>query len=418
MNLIGKLRRRFILLATLAIFIIVAGALGLINAFGYWTTRTDIMDTLQLISNNNGKMPAHTRPAVERWFPGLVLDDETPEFFYQTRYFSILINADSQVTGVNIKNISAFSEEEAAQAAREAIQSESSSGFFQKNRASYGYMRTDRADGSHLVVVLDCTREFSAVHTFQNYSLWFGLMCILLYVIVFAFLSNRAVAPFIRNLENQKQFITNASHELKTPIAIISVNAEALEMVNGANQWTKGIRKQVTRLSQLINRLILLARASEGSQLVLNKTSFDVPALLKSTTEEFQPLAEGQKKHFVCEDIPPFTIKQDERYVTELLHILSDNAVKYCDDGGTIRLTAAPGKTDHGTISISNDFVNGKDVDYNRFFDRFYREDQSHNSQKAGYGIGLSIAADLAKTLGGKIDVSWADGRITFTMRF
>lgn len=94
-------------------------------------------------------------------------------------------------------------------------------------------MKTATADGGTLIVILDCTREFSDVHTFMSYSMWFGLICILLYVLIFAVLSNRAIAPFVRNLENQKRFITNASHELKTPLAIISVNAEAMEMMNG-----------------------------------------------------------------------------------------------------------------------------------------------------------------------------------------
>lgn len=278
-------------------------------------------------------------------------------------------------------------------------------------------MKTTLEDGSTLLVILDCTREFSDVHTFLSYSIWFGFFCIILYVLIFAFLSKRAIAPFVRNLENQKRFITNASHELKTPLAIISVNAEAMEMMNGKNQWTEGIIKQVRRMSGLISHLILLSKAGEATRAQLQFLSFPVKDMFARLKEDFDLLAKDQGKKLTLSAEDGLTARSDEKYLSEILHILLDNAVKYCDDGGTILLSAEKGKKkDTLRLSVSNDYKDGKDLDYSRFFERFYRNDESHNSKKTGYGIGLSIARELSSLLSIPLTVEYKDGRIAFVM--
>lgn len=420
MNLIRKLRRQFILLATLAIFLIVGGALGLINLMGYYGMRNHCMDTMAYISRNGGTMPFRFHgPEEEFWgasfLPGITWPEETPEFAYQTRYFSIRLNESGQITGINIKNIIAFSEDEAIDFAKRVMTSPSDTGFIQKNKAQYGYMKSTLSDGSTLIVILDCTREFSDVRSFRSYSIWFGMICIILYIIIFAFLSKKAITPFVKNLDNQKRFITNASHELKTPLAIISVNAEAMEMINGKNQWTKGILKQVHRMSSLINHLILLSKAGETTKAQLHIRDISLTALLKQEKEEFDLLAKDQGKTLTVHADGDYTVKNDEKFLTELLHILLDNAVKYCDEKGTITLSATKGKKDI-LLSVSNDYREGKGVDFSKFFERFYRNDESHNSEKAGYGIGLSIAQELSSLLSVPLSVTYKEGRISFHM--
>lgn len=422
MNIIKKLRIRFILLATLAIFIIVAGALGLINMMGFYAMREHCLDTMTYISQNGGSMPSRYRPeSTSSWgkdfFPGVTWPEDTPEFAYQTRYFSLRLDSDNHITAVNVKNIVAFSEEQAVEFAQIALSSPLDSGFLQKNKARYGFMKTTLSDGGTLLVILDCTREFADVHTFLSYSIWFGIFCILLYVIIFAFLSNRAIAPFVRNLENQKRFITNASHELKTPLAIISVNAEAMEMMNGKNQWTQGIIKQVRRMSSLISHLILLSKAGEADKAQLNIAPFSASSLLLPLKEDFDLLAKDQGKKLVLSCEEGLTAKSDEKYIKEILHILLDNAVKYCDEKGTIMLSASHGKKkDTVLFTVSNDYKDGEHVDYSRFFERFYRNDESHNSKKSGYGIGLSIARELSSLLSVPLTVEYKDGRIAFVL--
>lgn len=210
-----------------------------------------------------------------------------------------------------MKNIVAFSEEQAVEFAKTALSSPLDSGFLQKNKARYGFMKTTLFDGGTLLVILDCTREFSDVHTFLSYSVWFGFICIVLYVIIFAFLSNRAIALREKS-GNQKRFITNASHELKTPLAIISVNAEAMEMMNGKNQWTEGIIKQVRRMSGLISHLILLSKAGEATKAQLQFVSFSVKDMCSRLKEDFDLLAKDQGKTLNLSVEEGLTAKSDE----------------------------------------------------------------------------------------------------------
>lgn len=139
-------------------------------------------------------------------------------------------------------------------------------GLFEKDKAFYAYLITTEANEDHLIVIMDCTREFASLHVLWRFSCILGIFCIVVYILVFAILSKWVIQPFAANIENQKRFITNAGHELKTPIAIISANAEALEMINGKNQWIDSIMKQVRRQTELINNLVALARLNEGDR--------------------------------------------------------------------------------------------------------------------------------------------------------
>lgn len=422
MDIIKKLRRRFLLLATLAVFIIIAGALSLVNFMGWNAVRERCLETLSYIADNGGTLPTTLPDRTDSllWLPFISGDSslaDSPEYPHLVRYFSIRLDRNGTPVAINAENISAFSDEQASVFARTAYVISADSGFLTRNKAYYAFLKTRYEDGSTLITILDCTREFADVHTFLSYSVWFGFLCLILYVLIFAVLSNRAIAPFVRNIESQKRFITNASHELKTPLSIISVNAEAMEMMNGKNQFSQAILKQVRRLTALVNNLILLSKAGEASQVQLSPVLFALGPLLRETAEEFRPLLEehGKKLETACKKIPQ--VKNDPKYLAALLHILMDNAAKYCDDGGTVKLSARPGKKkDTVLLSVTNSYADGKNADYSRFFERFYREDESHNSRKSGYGIGLSIARELSLLLKAPLTVSYRDGNITFTV--
>lgn len=423
MNMIKKLRRQFILVATAAVFLIIVGALSLINAITYVRMENEVQSILSYISQNDGYAPPHTPPPTTgSWLLGT--DDsnwasDTPEFTYQTRFFSVHVNAEGYASEINITHIAAFTETEAIQYARTTVAEGKPQGFFKKNRATYAYQITKHDDGSYLIVILDCTRDVAAVQSFMRYSAWFGFACIVLYVLILIGLCNWAIKPFVRNMENQKRFITNAGHELKTPIAIISANAEAIELINGKSQWTTSILHQVRRVSNLINDLIMLAKMSEGSQLQLTIAELNVSAVTHTVAESFRTMAEEQHKLLTEAITPDIMIKSDEKCFYELINILIDNAVKYCDDNGEITVRLTPGRLKKGAvIAISNTYAAGEKIDYSRFFERFYRGDESHNSQKSGYGIGLSMAEELTHVLKGKISVSYKKGIITFTVQF
>lgn len=419
MDMIHRLRRKFLVLAFVAVVLILAGALGLINGITYMKMRSEVFTLMTAIVQNDGIMPSHQPgTSTESWLSDPEWYNDTPEFAHQTRYFSVIMDESGKIQRLNLSNISAFNELQALEIARSLADQAQPQGLFKNKRASYCYSVTSRADGGKLVVVMDCTRDVGAVDAFMRYSLRFGLVCVLLYMLVLMFLSNYAIRPFVENVASQKRFITNAGHELKTPIAIISANAEALELISGKSQWTDNILFQVKRVTRLINELIMLAKMGEKNQRELKKETMDISHTFTEVVQSFAPVVEGEKKKLVTEIQPDIQSETDPKYLYEIFTILLDNAAKYCDDGGTIRARLEThGK--HGfRAQVSNDYKNGAGVDYSHFFERFYRGDESHNSKKAGYGIGLSMAEEATRLLGGKIQVEYKDGVITFGVTF
>ncbi len=413
MDLIKKMHRRFILLATLAVFIIVAAALSVINGMIYYVVREDIHAVLTSISQNGGVITTRSRESTSWLNDGW--SDEMPEFTYQTRYFSVLFDEEGVAKVTNLNHIAAFTAEEAVEHALGAAKSGLPEGFFYKNRGCYSYHVSRIESGDVLVVILDCTRDMAAVKAFLKYSCFFGLLCILLFVGILTCLSKAAIRPFVRNVENQKRFITNASHELKTPVAIISANAEAMELISGKNEWTGNILAQVKRLSLLINDLVLLSKIGESSEKDVKLSDTDLSAAARMGAESFkQMIVDGGKKLEVqVEDGIRGLV--EPKLFSEIVNILLDNAVKYCDEGGTITVSLSQKKNGKGKVlAVSNHYKDGKAEDYEKFFERFYRGDKSHNSKKAGYGIGLSMARDMARLMKGKLDVEYKDGVIRF----
>lgn len=417
MDMIRRLRRKFILMAFIAVVIILAGALGLINTIGYMKMRSEVDHLLTVISQNNGIMP-QTQPAVtEGWLTDSDWYNDTPEFAHQIRYFSVIMDRKGQFKRLNLSNISAFTEVEALETAKHLAEQAADWGMFKRDRASYAYSIRTASDDSKIVVVLDCTRDVAAVEGFMRYSLRFGLICVLLYMGILLLLCNWAIHPFVENMDNQKRFITNAGHELKTPVAIISANAEAMELINGKSQWTDNILFQVQRVTRLINELIMLAKLGEKAQQTLEKSQVDISRVFHEAVESFAPLVKGQQKTLVQEIPAGILAQSNEKYLYEVFTILMDNAAKYCDEKGTITavLTGSNGRF---SASVSNSYENGATMDYTHFFERFYRGDESHNSNQQGYGIGLSMAQEAVRLLGGEIMVHFKDGIITFGVKF
>ena len=413
-TMIQSLHRKFIAIATAAVFLIVAVAVGVIHGMLHFMMVEETHSVLDHLVQNNGVLSEKQRPVGEGW---LVDDDwsgNVPEFYYQTRYFSVLLDSAGTAKLINVNHISAFDAKSALSTALKAYRSGDTEGYFEKDKAHYAY-RVAAVDEDVLVVILDCTKDVRAMQTALKYELFFGLGCVLLFVGVMTIFSKRVIAPFIKNAENQKRFITNAGHELKTPVAIISANAEALELIGGKNEWTGNILKQVRRLTLLINDLIMLAKVGESTEKDIVLVDTDITAAVTAGAEEFRSLIESEGKTLETSIEEALTAKAEPKFLTELINILLDNAAKYCDDAGTIRVSLSKKKNGKGAIfAVSNQYADGKDVDYSQFFERFYRGDTSHNSTKAGYGIGLSMAADMVKLMHGRMDVSYENGMITF----
>ena len=409
--MIRKLRRKFIFISTFSLIAVLVIVLGTTNLVNYYNVRMEIFSVMSKISKSGGKVPETL--IYRSIFGESILTDET---IYSLRFFSAYVDEDGAIFNMNREQVSTIRESEAEELIHKAVRSRQDEGFIHLDNQVFAYQRTESQEWSGtFYLIMDCTRQLRSTSMFLLFSVGIGIISLLILFLLLAWMSRRAVAPMVRNMEAQKQFITNASHELKTPLAIISANTEVLEMTEGKNEWTESTMEQIQRMSELISHLITLSRLQEQDELEMTQVDFSATAA--KVAEEFRILAEKDGKTYETQIAEGRIVKANEAGLRELISILCDNAVKYCSDGGSIRVKLE-GKGHGSVLTVSNTYPEKEGMDYSRFFERFYREDESHNSEKKGFGIGLSMAEKLVEMFHGKISVHHKDGMIHFVVSF
>mgnify|MGYP000927712575 FL=1 len=406
-----KLKIRFILLASAAIVCILLTMIAVLNSVRFLQTNGEIQAVLNILSANNGDFPS-----VEETAESLQNDRITIDTIYQYRYFSVVYKEDKTLYSTNLDHLSNLSKEQALGYANKVIKNSRSSGGFKVGSQFYSYQITqDSKTKRYLLVVLDSTNYLESRNDFFWLSIQLCFYSFIFFVLVVSGFSNFAIRPYIKNYENQKRFITNAGHELKTPLAIISANTELQELMTGENEWTESTKDQVKRLSNLINQMVVLARLEEQPDVTLVDVNFS--EVVKKVAGNFKSVIEKAGKKYEIKLQEDIHVKATEDELYELVSILIDNACKYCDEDGQIFVTLTKAKRGkRARLTVANSYADGKNVDYSRFFDRFYREDESHNQKQPGYGIGLSMAESLVRIFKGRIWVSYKKGLIGFTV--
>lgn len=406
-----KLKIRFILLASAAIVCILLTMIAVLNSVRFLQTNGEIQAVLNILSANNGDFPS-----VEETAEGLQNDRITIDTIFQYRYFSVVYNEDKTVYSSNLDNLSNLSKEQALSYANKVIKDSRSNGVFKVGSQFYSYQITqDSKTKRFLLVVLDSTNYLESRNDFFWLSIQLSFYSFIFFVLVVSGFSNFAIRPYIKNYENQKRFITNAGHELKTPLAIISANTELQELMTGENEWIESTKDQVKRLSNLINQMVVLARLEEQPDVTLVDVNFS--EIVKKVAGNFRSVVEKAGKKYEIKLQEDIHVMATEDKLYELVSILIDNACKYCDEDGQIFVTLTKAKRGkRARLTVANSYADGKNVDYSRFFDRFYREDESHNQKQPGYGIGLSMAESLVRIFKGRIWVSYKKGLIGFTV--
>jgi histidine kinase (sensor protein), putative len=406
-----KLKIRFILLASAAIVCILLTMIAVLNSVRFLQTNGEIQAVLNILSANNGDFPS-----VEETAESLQNDRITIDTIYQYRYFSVVYKEDKTLYSSNLDHLSNLSKEQALSYANKVIKNSRSSGVFKVGSQFYSYQITqDSKTKRYLLVVLDSTNYLESRNDFFWLSIQLCFYSFIFFVLVVSGFSNFAIRPYIKNYENQKRFITNAGHELKTPLAIISANTELQELMTGENEWTESTKDQVKRLSNLINQMVVLARLEEQPDVTLVDVNFS--EVVKKVAGNFKSVIEKAGKKYEIKLQEDIHVKATEDELYELVSILIDNACKYCDENGQIFVTLTKAKRGkRARLTVANSYADGKNVDYSRFFDRFYREDESHNQKQPGYGIGLSMAESLVRIFKGRIWVSYKKGLIGFTV--
>ena len=405
--MIKKLQRRFIRIALIALAAAMVLVVGIVNAANWISVRNEMNETLSFLADNSAMNREDlTRRMADR-------DRHGRNLVSESSWFSAVYDAGHERVGMNLTGMAQPDEETASALAEQAIRSGRESGMVQ----DYLYQVRQGPFGGRIVFMLNGETKLTAVRTLALISLLACLGGILLAWLFVALASRKAIEPTIRTMEQQKQFITNAGHELKTPLTVIQTNMDLLEMEQGDNPWVKSTQKQTAQMRHLVDELVYLSRMEEeNAPLVME--SLSLAPLIRETAEPFAAMAEFQGKSMDVDAEDGLTLRGDRASVQRLLSTLLDNAVKYAAAEGAIRVSAR-GEGRHIALTVSNEVSQPlTEAQCRQLFNRFYRADASRNKEKqSGFGIGLAIAAAIAEKHGGTISAAMEGSRLVFTCR-
>lgn len=406
--MIKKLKKRFILIAMLAVTGVMLVLCLTLNILNFVSVNSQLNRTLDSISSNSGSFPP---PALDDKKPDQKPDDKQDrEKPFMTRYFVLNYDSDGNLSSSNLDNIAAVTESETGEYLSTALKHGEGTGF--KN----GYkFKITRIGSGYMAVFLDAQMEISSLIKVAIISFSTMLICIILIFIIVVLCSRRAIDPVVKGYEKQKQFITDAGHELKTPITVIATSLKVLEMETGKNKWIDKASSQNEKLKELVNSLVTLSRLDE-EQSPLKMKDFQISDAISETVKSFEDFS-SVKGHSLSYDIEPeLKYFGDEYAIRQLCSILIDNAVKYAAENSSIEISLKRIKK-KTILTVTNKCEEELDIkSLDLLFDRFYRADKSRSRETGGFGIGLSIAKSITESHKGKIYAKSPDGySVSFT---
>ena len=406
--MIRRLRNKFIRIATLSVAAVLMLLTLVLNAANYVSTDNDLKQTLDMIYENQGTIPhgSFTPPSAPP------MDDkrgpfnkETP---FSTRFFVLRYDDDGTLTQAELDNIASVDEEDIPAYLAAAVENGEGYGRY----GDYRFFVAHNGDGRNMAIFLNCYQELRAEKTVLVWSLIAAAGCILLVFLLVVLLPRRAIDPVVRSAQQQKQFITDASHELKTPITVIATSLRVLEMETGQQKWIDKAQAQTEKLTELVNSMVTLSRMDEEES-PLKMEEFDASSAVEETAESFRDFAAERGHELGLEIESGIIYRGDEYAVRQLVSILLDNAVKYALPDTPIVLTLMRAKKGI-LLRTENRCDEPESIDTHKLFDRFYRADPSRSASGSGFGIGLSIARGIAEGHRGSIKAEISGDSIVF----
>lgn len=404
--MIKRLRKRFIRIAMISVTIVVVILTVIVNVANFISTDSDLKEMLNLICENQGAIPVHTPPEDETGnqppedaardripgLPGGRFNQETP---FSTRYFFIRFNGSGKIYGFGLEHIAAVSEEEIGEYAEVAMRHGLGYGYY----SGYRYYVAKHSENRYTAVFLDCYQEIRAVKLVAVWSVLADVVCIVLVYILVVLFSRKAIDPVVKSAESQKQFITDAGHELKTPITVIATSLKVLEMETGKQKWIDKAKAQTERLTELVNAMVELSRLDEEEP-PLKFEEFSVSDVVQETAESFSDFSQAEGHELGICIQSGIRYRGDEYAIRQLVSILLDNAIKYAVEDSPIWFFVDKKRKGVSMQTLNQcEEMDPKDVD--KLFCRFYRADKSRNKGVGGFGIGLSVARSIAEAHGG-----------------
>ena len=400
--MINKLKRKFLILGTVFMFILMSVLVLIMNLVNYREVVSETDAVIRMLSQPN--MP---------FFIGQTLYDDdvnsfvppgmSPEVPYESRFFIVSASSDGDLINSDLSRIICVDEESVMEYISAALKSSSDQGFIGNFRFSKS------ADDNGLrIIFLDCGRKLDQFRSFLRISVIVGLCGCLVVFLAFVFTAGIIVAPIAESYEKQKRFISDAGHEIKTPLTIINANVDLLEL-DGEKEELTEIREQTVRLTGLTNDLIMLSKMEEAEH-TIQKIDFPLSDLVSETAASFRAPAASRGLNFNADIAQGVSMNGAPDAIRRLISVLLENAVKYAPENGSVKLCMISQKK-QSIISVENDTAERiSENDLAHIFDRFYRADASRNSSTGGHGIGLSIAKAIVEAHGGSISASSKTG--------
>lgn len=414
------LQKKFVITAMAAISVLLLILLGAINGLNFWQTDRQTDRLLETLTRQAAAAP-RSEPGMLP-FPDMSGKREPGDFFsppvtedhaMSARYFCVWFDREGSVARTDIGRISSVSGEEAKEYAEKIYEQGKESGRLNR----FEYRRMPARDGQgELLLFLDTSAQRYALLLVLALSAGIGILCWFGMLLLVILLSNKAILPIARNLEKQKQFVTDAGHEIKTPLAIIMANTEAMELCGGETKWSRNIKAQTARLGGLMQNLLVLARLDEGVW-ELPASDFSMSRLLEEALPTFCESAALKNVMIEAKIGQGIELHSNRENLLRLVSILLDNAVKYVPKGGEIAVTLKR-QGRETLLQVENDCQELPVDEPEKLFDRFYRGDSARTQKSGGYGIGLSAAQAIVENCKGEIRAEYrGDSRIVFTVR-
>ena len=401
------LKRRFIIFTMMAVTCLLVFIVLAINSLNWMMLERESDTVLETLVDADGAFHKMDFDRPPPFFQPLDMDR-----MRASRFFIVRSDLGGNIVDVNIDQISAIDQETAKSYALEVLKTDDTSGRV------HGYKYAVKELGPNkLMFFMDTSEQSENFRMVLFASSAIAVLCWVILLIIVILLSGKVIRPVLVGMEKQKQFITNAGHEMKTPLAIIQSNNDTMALIHGENKYNIHIRNQTKRLNVLMSNLLTLAKLDEEIPLPTETVNISDVAgeLLPAYTED----AEARNLRFTVQIEPDIVIQTNKDSFRQMLTVLLDNAIKYTPDGGSVRLSLARDGR-HIQIIEENTCDPSLESDPERLFERFYRGDAARTQKESsGYGIGLSAARAICENFGGKLTAEYSSAdSIRFTARF